>query len=61
MDLKIASAIVERQMFPKHTNSTEMVSGVEAIVVVVSHLLGDSVEVLNDLNLNRPGYLGRGR
>jgi hypothetical protein len=61
MDLKIASAIVERQMFPKHTNSTEMGSGVEAIVVVVSHLLGDSVEVLNDLNLNRPGYLGRGR
>jgi hypothetical protein len=38
MDLKIASAIVERQMFPKHTNSTEMGSGVEAIVVVVSHL-----------------------
>ena len=61
MDLKIASAIVERQMFPKHTNSTEMGSGVEAIVVVVSHLLGDSVEVSNDLNLNQPGYLGRGR
>jgi hypothetical protein len=40
MDLKIASAIVERQMFPKHTNSTETGSGVEAIVVVVSHLLG---------------------
>jgi hypothetical protein len=61
MDLKIASAIAERQMFPKHTNSTEMGSEVEAIVVVVSHLLGDSVEVLNDLILNRPGYLGRGR
>jgi len=61
MDLKIASAIVERQMFPKHTNNTKMGSGVEAIVVVVSHLLGDSVEVSNDLNLNRPGYLGRGR
>lgn len=24
MDLKIPSAMVERQMFPKHTNKTEM-------------------------------------
>jgi len=32
---------VERHMFPKHTNSTEMGSGFEAIVVTVSHVLGD--------------------
>lgn len=32
MDLKIPSAMVERQMFPKQTNRTEMGSGVEAIM-----------------------------
>ena len=31
-------------MFPKHTNSTEMGSGLEAIVVTVSHVLGDLVK-----------------
>ncbi len=39
MDLKIPSAIVERQIFPKHTNRTEMGSGGEAIVAVVAHVL----------------------
>jgi hypothetical protein len=40
MDLKIPSAMVERQIFPKHTNRIEMGSGVEAIVAAVDRVLG---------------------
>jgi hypothetical protein len=43
MDLKIPSAMVERQIFPKHTNNTEIGSGVVAIVAgCFPPVLGDS-------------------
>jgi len=49
MDLKIPSAMVERQIFPKHTNSTEIGSGVVDIVATISHVLGDSVKSVGSL------------
>ncbi len=43
MDLKIPSAMVERQILPKHTKSTEIGSGLDAMI---ANMVGSSTRKL---------------
>jgi hypothetical protein len=60
MDLKIPSAIVDRQMFPKQTNKTEMGSGVETIVAAQFTCLMISIKEWLELQQRSRIWTGRG-